>query len=162
MRQELLELLLSLDGVSQPRAYHPEGDALTHSLQVFGRALAETHDPVLLAASLLHDVGKAHAGADHDEVGADLLEGLIHPDVVWLVRHHLDLLRHPSRARRKHARHPLGRSLERLRRFDLAGRVPGAHVMAPERALDIVLEDAHLLTPDALSDVHCDARKELL
>ena len=147
MHDELLDLLLALDGVPQDSKYHPEGDALFHTLQVFGLALRETRDPILLGAALLHDVGKADAGSDHDEVGADLLEGLIHPRAVWLVRHHLDLLRHPRRAR--HRGIEIG-ALQQLRRWDLGGRHPDARVMSPEHAVSIVSE----LTPLFALDDH--------
>src|SRR4051794_22090790 len=101
MKGDLLDLLLALDGVAQPARYHPEGDALYHSLQVFDCARRETDDRTMWAAALLHDVGKAIDGQTHDEVGADLLDGLVCPRVVWLVRHHLDLLRAPARTRRR-------------------------------------------------------------
>jgi len=98
---ELLDLLLALDGVQQSPRFHPEGDALFHSLQVFDLARRATEDRELWAAALFHDVGKAIDDDEqgHDEVGADLLEGLVSERVVWLVRHHLDLLRDPKRTR---------------------------------------------------------------
>ena len=145
MHDELLDLVLALDGVRQDPKYHPEGDALFHTLQVFGLALAETRDPILLGAALLHDVGKAQAGPDHDEVGADMLGGLIHPRAVWLVRHHLDLLRNPRRAR--HRRTELG-ALQQLRRWDLGGRRPGARVLSPEEAVSIVCDHPALFALD--------------
>lgn len=144
MREQLLDLLLDLDGVRQDPRYHPEGDALFHTLQVFGLALRETRDPELLAAALLHDVGKAHAGPDHDEVGADLLDGLLCPRVVWLVRHHLDLLRNPRRAR--HRRTEIG-ALQQLRRWDLGGRQRSARVLSPEQAVAILLDHPPLFDP---------------
>ncbi len=145
MSDEILDLLLALDGVRQDPKYHPEGDALFHTLQVFGLALRETRDPILLGAALLHDVGKAEAGSDHDEVGADLLSGLVHPRVVWLVRHHLDLLRNPRRAR--HRGVEIG-ALQQLRRWDLGGRRPGASVMSPDEAVAIVRDFPLLFTVD--------------
>lgn len=135
MTDPLLTLLLALDGIPQDRRHHPEGDALTHTLQVFRHAERESRDPVLLAAALLHDVGKAQAGRDHDTVGADLLDGLVPEAVRWLVRHHLDLLRAPRQTRALLQGDPRLAQLERLRRWDLAGRIPGASVCSPEVAL---------------------------
>jgi predicted HD phosphohydrolase len=83
-------------------------------------------------------VGKAFDGPTHDEVGADLLEGLVSPRVVWLVRHHLDLLRKPGRTRRRMRGTPALASLERLRRWDLGGRQPNARVITVEHALDLL------------------------
>lgn len=146
MYDELLQLLLALDGVRQDPKYHPEGDALFHTMQVFGLALRETREPALLAAALLHDVGKASAGPDHDEVGADLLDGLLCPRVVWLVRHHLDLLRNPRRAR--HRRTEIG-ALQQLRRWDLGGRQRGARVLSPDEAVTILMDHPSLFDLDA-------------
>ncbi len=70
MQTDLLELLLALDGVRQDPRYHPEGDALYHSLQAFTFARRETDDRVLWAAALFHDVGKAITSPDHDKTGA--------------------------------------------------------------------------------------------
>jgi HD superfamily phosphodiesterase len=139
---ELLDLLRALSGVRQDLRYHPEGDALYHSLQVFDLARRDSNDPDLWAAALFHDVGKAHPDDDvaHDELGADLLEGLLSERVVWLVRHHLDLLRAPGRTRRRYARTTQLRDLERLRRYDLGGRNPNARVLTPEVAFTLLDE----------------------
>jgi HD superfamily phosphodiesterase len=153
MHEELLTLLLALDGVRQNLHHHPESDALFHSLQTFHAALRDTRDPTLLAAALLHDVGKSMAGPDHAIDGADLLDGLVAPRVVWLVRHHLDLLRTPQRTRRRLRNTPALARLERLRRYDLAGRDPAATVMLPEEAMDILMQSKDVLLPsdDALA-----------
>lgn len=140
MDPELLDLLLALDGVTQSPRYHPEGDALFHSLQVFDLARRASTDKGLWAAALFHDVGKAIADdtSGHDEVGADLLEGLVPGRVVWLVRHHLDLLRDPRRTRRRHAGSSALRDLELLRRWDLGGRSPHARVLSPQEAFGLL------------------------
>ena len=148
MHDELFSLLSDLNGVRQSPRYHPEGDALFHSLQVFELALRGTSDRVLWAAALFHDVGKAEAGEDHAEVGADLLEGLLAPRAVWLVRHHLDLLRDARRTRSKHVGTPELADLEKLRRWDLGGRDPRARVMSVEEAFDTLLDgDSSMLDP---------------
>lgn len=160
MEQDLLDLLLALDGVRQDPRFHPEGDALVHSLQTFERASAETHDPALRAAALFHDVGKALGSAGHAETGADLLDGLLAPRVVWLVRHHLDLLEAPAATRRRLRGTPELADLTRLRRWDVAGRAPRATVTSPEAALASLLDHqtdrARVLDLDVDADPHAE------
>lgn len=137
-KDELRSLLIALDGIRQSPKYHPEGDALFHSLQVFELAKRATDDPVLWAAALFHDVGKAIDGPLHDEVGANLLEGLLPARAVWLVRHHLDLLKEPRLTRRRYLGTSALRDLEMLRRWDVGGREPRARVMAVDDAFDLL------------------------
>lgn len=129
-----MELLEDLDGVEQNPVWHPEGDALFHSLQVHALARAETDDRELWAAALLHDVGKG-LGGHHELEGAELLAELMPDRVVWLVRHHLDLLRDPRRTRRRWRGTAQLRDLERLRRWDVGGRDPGAVVGRVDEAV---------------------------
>ncbi len=133
-----MELLEDLDGVEQDPVWHPEGDALFHSLQVFAHARAGTDDPELWAAALLHDVGKGLPG-DHEVEGAEMLADLAPERVIWLVRHHLDLLRTPRRTRRRLRGTARLRDLEQLRRWDLAGRDPRATVCTVQEAVSAVL-----------------------
>ncbi len=139
MYKTLLERLTALDGVRQDPVYHPEGDALFHSLQVFERARKANADSELLAAALFHDVGKAEAGTDHAEVGAEMLDALS-PRIRWIVAHHLDLLRQPRRTKALLHGTPQLRDLRLLRKWDLAGRSKHAQVRAPEEAVAMVLE----------------------
>jgi hypothetical protein len=154
MNDDLYSLLVSLDGIRQSPKYHPEGDALFHSLQVFDLARRASPDRIMWAAALFHDVGKAVDSALHDEIGADLLLGLLPSRAVWLVRHHLDLLKNTRSTRRRLRGTPRLRELESLRRFDLGGRDPRARVLAPEDALTILFADegATLLDVDADAD----------
>lgn len=144
MYDDLLPLLLALDGIRQDPAYHPEGDALFHSLQVFDLARAATNDRALWAAALLHDVGKAIDSPHHDDIGADLLEEFVSPRIVWLVRHHLDLLKTPRITKRRlHGTNALV-DLQHLRRWDVGGRSPHAIVLSPETALSMILDSTDL------------------
>jgi hypothetical protein len=149
MYADLVDLVSALDRIPQDPRYHPEGDALYHSLQVFQHARRESRDPGLHAAALLHDVGKALRSGDHDAEGADLLEGLVAPRVVWLVRHHLDLLRDPGATRRRLHSTVRLRELELLRRWDLAGRSPRASVCSVAEAVSFVTLDLTAIGPDA-------------
>jgi len=139
MIDDLVSLLEDLDGIQHSPRYHPEGDALFHSLQAFELARRATTDPVLWAAAPFHDVGKAEEGPFHDEIGADPLEGLLCPRAAWLVRHHLDLLKDPRASRRRYGGTRALRELEMLRRWDLRGRDPDARVFSVERAMDELL-----------------------
>ncbi len=150
MRDDLLELLLPLDGVLQNRRYHPEGDALYHSLQAFELARKLTGERLFWAAALLHDVGKAPGEDDHAAVGADLLEGLVAPGVVWLVRHHLDLLYEPALTKRRRRGTAALRDLTLLRRCDVGGRSPTAKVMDVGDALELLFaQGSAFLSPEA-------------
>lgn len=153
MNDDLFSLLEALDGIRQSPRYHPEGDALFHSLQVFELARRSTSDRVLWAAALFHDVGKAIDGPLHDEVGADLLEGLLSARAVWLVRHHLDLLKDARATRRRYRGTPALRDLEMLRRWDLGGRSPNARVISVEGAFEeLFTGDTSLLDGDEAID----------
>jgi hypothetical protein len=150
MHDELLSLLTDLDGIQQSPKYHPEGDALFHSLQAFELARRATNDRVLWAAALFHDVGKAIDGPLHDEVGADLLDGLLPARAVWLVRHHLDLLKDRRLTRRRHQGTAVLRDLEQLRRWDVGGRDPNARVISIDDAFELLFSgDATMLEADA-------------
>src|SRR5262249_11449694 len=70
-------LLVPMETVKQTREYHPEGDALYHSLQVFELAREELpYDEEFLLAALLHDVGKAIDPHDHVATGLAALGDL--------------------------------------------------------------------------------------
>jgi hypothetical protein len=121
---------------------------------------------LLLALSfqeILHDVGKAVDSPTHDEIGADLLEDIMSPRIVWLVRHHLDLLKNPRMTKRRFRGSNALIDLQHLRRWDVGGRSPHAIVLSPEMALSILLEGASLSTlgPGGESAPIHEPRKEI-
>lgn len=50
--------LYALIGKTQPVAFHPEGDAFAHTMQIIDAVAAESEDIVTRFAALVHDVGK--------------------------------------------------------------------------------------------------------
>lgn len=158
----LFDLLQALDGLQQDLRYHPEGDALYHSLQAFNLARRASADRALWAAALLHDVGKAYDSFHHDEVGAALLDGLVAPRVSWLVRHHLYLLRAPGLVRQRLRGTAALRDLESLRRCDLGGRARDASVLLLSDALMLLLERPETILPDGDPAPLCHDLEELV
>ena len=73
----------NLIGVIQPVLYHPEGDAYNHTMQVIDQMAQKTHEPHIIFAGLVHDLGKAltpleerprHIG--HEDRGVELVKSL--------------------------------------------------------------------------------------
>jgi hypothetical protein len=143
--------LVPLETVKQSARYHPEGDALYHSLQVFDRAReVRPYDEEFLLAALLHDVGKAIDPADHVRAAVDALRGAVTERTLWLIEHHMDLQptgdRPPSaRVRRAIESSEFFEDLKLLREVDDLGRVPGAPVGTVDESLAYLkrLEDEH-------------------
>jgi hypothetical protein len=139
-------LLLPLENVKEPLKYHPEGDALYHSLQVFDLARNElAYDEEFLAAALLHDVGKAIDPADHTAAALEALDGFITERTTWLIEHHM--LAHGladgtlgARARRRLQESEHFDDLVLLGRCDRAGRVSGIEAPELDEALDYLRE----------------------
>lgn len=144
--QVFYSLLLPLENVKQNPKYHPEGDALYHSLQVFDLACDELpYDEEFLTAALLHDVGKGIDPYDHVQAGLEALEGLITPRTAWLIEHHMDahkLNDHSigARARKRLEANENYRELVLLGECDRAGRQRGVETPDLEEALDYLRE----------------------
>ncbi len=137
-------LLLPLETVRQPLKYHPEGDALYHSLQVFDLARDERpYDEEFLLAALLHDVGKGIDGDDHVAAALDALDGTITERTAWLIEHHMlahqaadqSLGRRSARRLRESEHYE---DLMLLEKCDRQGRVPGIEATDLDEALDYV------------------------
>jgi hypothetical protein len=143
--------LAPLEAIKQNPKYHPEGDALYHSLQVFQLAReARPYDEEFLLAALLHDVGKAIDLQNHTVAGVEALRGSITDRTLWLIEHHGDLLPARERSLSARQRRELDNSeflddLKLLRELDDAGRVPGIAV----ESLDQVLDYLHGLEREA-------------
>ena len=137
-------LLLPLDGYEQSKKYHPEGDVLYHSLQVFELARDELpYDEEFLLAALLHDLGKGSDPSDHVLAGLELLDGLITQRTAWFIEHHMEAhgIHDRSIGQRAHRRlkeSPDYDELVLLGECDRGGRVPGAQVCELEEALDYI------------------------
>lgn len=146
-RFQLFEsLLLPLENVKQPLKYHPEGDALYHSLQVFDHARDNlAYDEEFLTAALLHDIGKAIDPANHEAAALDALDGFITERTAWLIEHHM--LAHQladgtlgARARRRLEQSEHYEDLVLLGECDRAGRQAGVEAPELEEALDYLRE----------------------
>jgi predicted nucleotidyltransferase len=139
-------LLLPLENVKVSPKYHPEGDVLYHSLQVFEQAREHRpYDEELLLAALLHDVGKGLDRSRHVEAGLEALDGLITERTRFLIAHHMDAHAYRTgqlghRARRELEASEDFEDLLLLRECDHAGRVPGATVCTVDEALDYLRE----------------------
>ncbi|HXD85040.1 MAG TPA: HD domain-containing protein [Urbifossiella sp.] len=139
-------LLLPLESVKQNPKWHPEGDVLYHSLQVFERARdARPWDEEFLLAALLHDVGKGLDPYDHVAAGLQALDGLLTPRTAWLIENHMlaqdykaGTLGHRQRLRLE--QHDDFDDLMELREVDDQGRVRGAQVGTVDEALDYLKE----------------------
>ena len=142
--QVYYSLLLPLENVKQHPKYHPEGDALYHSLQVFDRACdCLPYDEEFLLAALLHDVGKGIDPHDHVYSGLEALQGFITQRTGWLIEHHMEAHKlHDrtigARARKRLQQNESYDELVLLGECDRAGRVVGVQTTELEEALEFI------------------------
>jgi len=142
--QVYLGLLLPLESIRQHPKYHPEGDVLYHSLQVFDLAYdQQPYDEEFLLAALLHDIGKGIDPQNHVASGLEALDGLITPRTSWLIEHHMDTHRIAdgsigARAHRRLRENESYPELLLLGECDRAGRTPGVATRELEEAIDIL------------------------
>ena len=135
-------LMLPLENVKQHPKYHPEGDALYHSLQVFDLACdCLPYDEEFLLAALLHDVGKAIDPRDHVNAGLDAIQDFVSDRTYWLVEHHMDVHRIRDRTigARQHRRLRENENYDELIMLgecDFQGRKPGVEASELEEAIE--------------------------
>jgi len=156
---EIESVLRSLDGIVD--SAEPI-DELAHALQAAGLAIAAGADDELVAATLLHDVGRSPLLPDgpHDRIGAAWLEPRLGARVAWLVGAHVQAKRwivatDPSYALSAVSiasleaqggattdglplDHPWWPDAVALRRFDDSAKVPDAPVPELRDVLEVV------------------------
>lgn len=127
-------LLLPLEQIEQDPDYHPEGDALYHTLQVYSLAReALPYDEEFLLAALLHHVGRPLDKQDPIPAALAALDGFITPRTAWFIenfalgRQVLDGSIGARALKRLQASEDYDELLL-LVRCDRDGRVPGAVV----------------------------------
>jgi len=126
-----LDCLEKCRGVKQLSKHHPEGDVLTHSMQVFQYALWESDDYELIVAALLHDVGKSISSRGHEKHGVEMLGGTITAKTEWLILNHMRFwywIAGKMTRRMKSIElpnNPWFPDLARLARWDKMGRIEG-------------------------------------
>jgi hypothetical protein len=142
---EMFKVLLApLEKVKQNPKYHPEGDALYHSLQVFDLARWERgYDEEFLIAALLHDVGKGIDAEDHVAAGVEALAGLVTERTEWLIAHHMEGHEYRARTLGAGVRRRLEQSewledLVLLSELDQKGRRGGVVVPTVEEAVEYI------------------------
>lgn len=139
-------LLLPLENVKQHPKYHPEGDVLYHSLQVFDLACDELpYDEEFLLAALLHDLGKGIDPQDHVGSGLEALEGFISARTAWLIEFHMEAHKIldgtiGARAHRRLRENESYEELLLLCQCDRGGRVAGVQTSELEEAIEYCRE----------------------
>ena len=140
---EIVPQLAPTVGFDQKNPHHAY-DVFGHMAQVTGRL---PNDPVLRFAGILHDIGKPHCmtlGQDgkghfhgHAQISAELAGAVLRrlkasnafrEDVVWLIKHHMDLwTAEPKLVRRALSRHGIRRirMFCALQRADMGGKGVG-------------------------------------
>jgi HD domain len=139
-------LLLPLEQVKLNPEYHPEGDCLNHTLQVFDLARHELpYDEEFLLAALLHDIGKAIDRKNHIAAGLAALDGNITPRTAWFIEHHTEanlLARGElgARAKRRLEAHEDFHQLELFSKCDRGGRLKNVQVSDVDEAIEYLRE----------------------
>ena len=143
----IFELLFACGGVAQDPDYHPEGDVLRHTYQVFKWAIRESMDIDLILAALLHDVGKTVDNHNHVKEGVKLIDEFSSCKTVWLVRNHMliwDYLKGEMQGLKKClylAGHTWLPELIQLARWDSKGRNPRSQCYFPNEEIMRILNE---------------------
>ena len=82
-------LLERCRGVEQDEVHHPEGDVLSHTLQVLEIAFRESYDLDLIFAAMFHDIGKAFCKKGHETVSCKMAGQYCTAKTMWLIENHM-------------------------------------------------------------------------
>ena len=69
-----------------------------------------------------------------------MLEGVLNPKIIWLIKHHLDLIKHSKKTLQKYKNQSRLNDLQLLRKLDIKSRDPFVEVMSVETAINIVIK----------------------
>ena len=153
----IFKSLFNCAGVKQMVEYHPEGDVLKHTYQVFKWAIRESMDLDLILAALLHDVGKAVDNHNHVHESVKLIEKFSSAKTVWLVKNHMKIWNYISGEMQglkkciTLANHPWLPQLIQLARWDKKGRNPRSNTYFSNEEIMRILNGkakAHFEVPD--------------
>lgn len=131
--KELFGMIEALKGVTQRPDWHPEGDALQHTLQVFYLAVKETDDIDLLWACLLHDLGKAINCLKHTFHSVIMIDGLVSPKTLAIVKEHMRIKKYLDGKMKRPFKceelvsNPYFKELVMISRYDSLGRNPNVN-----------------------------------
>jgi len=130
----LFDILDQTKGVTQMSVWHPEGDVLTHSLQVMNLAFRESYDIDLILSAMLHDVGKVVNSKGHDKIAVEWLGDLVSVKTSWLIGNHMRFWFYVMGEMKKRSKveelagHGWLPELTLLARWDKMGRNPSRRV----------------------------------
>ena len=149
--ERFIALLRPLERVMLDTRFHPEGDALYHSLQVFDLAYEQLpYDEEFLTAALLHEVGRAIDRKQYVAAGLALLEELITSRTALLIEHIPQAVSFKRgtlgiRARKRLQNLPDYEEISILADCDREGRKVGVNTSDVEEAIDIIrgISDSH-------------------
>ena len=133
--EPLFWLLEQTRGIEQNRVHHPEGDVLTHSLQVLDMAFKESIDTDLIIAAMMHDVGKIGNSKGHEKIAVELLDCHCSGKTLWLIKNHMRFWYFVLGEMRKRGKilelfeNPWIADLMLLARWDKIGRNPNRKVI---------------------------------
>ncbi len=166
--QVYFDLIEALDGVAQRPIWHPEGDALQHTLQVFYLAIKETNDIDLLWACLLHDVGKAVVGKMHEFHSVKMIENIVSYKTKIIVKEHMRIKKYIEGKMKRPFKcdqminNPYFKELIMISRYDNLGRNPNVKKEYDKKEILNILNKKLMLHQDTEIKAHKNKVDEMV